>query len=418
MSRLEISIAWRYLRSRRGSKLLSLISMIAILGVTVAVSALIVIIGVMDGLQTDLREKILIGSPDIRVMTYTQDMVMSDWPDVLKRVRRQPGVVAAGPFVFTQAIIQASGHKYIDGAFVLGLPPDGPGVPQVTSIRKRATAGDFSFTTTDGGHHGAVLGSKLAERLNVTPGVDSITLVTVDPTKLDPISGMPAPNSRVFEVTGIFDTGMYEYDNSYVAISLEDAQQLAMLGNAVTGIEVRTPSRWDALEVAPRLADTLGMPYRVLDWHQQNNSLFNALKLEKLGMTVILLLIVLVAAFNIVSTLIMVVTDKTREIGILRAMGMPARSIRRVFFAQGLVIGLVGTACGLALGVVAAVLIGQKKLIPLDPVVYFIDHLPVSMQPLDVTLIVLASLAVAALATIYPAVQAARLYPVEAIRHE
>lgn len=418
MSRLEISIAWRYLRSRRGSKLLSLISMIAILGVTVAVSALIVIIGVMDGLQTDLREKILIGSPDIRVMTYTQDMVMSDWPDVLKRVRRQPGVVAAGPFVFTQAIIQASGHKYIDGAFVLGLPPDAPGVAQVTSLRKRATAGDFSFTTTDGGHHGAVLGSKLAERLNVTPGVDSITLVTVDPTKLDPISGMPSPNSRVFEVTGIFDTGMYEYDNSYVAISLEDAQQLAMLGNAVTGIEVKTPSRWDALEVAPRLADTLGMPYRVLDWHQQNNSLFNALKLEKLGMTVILLLIVLVAAFNIVSTLIMVVTDKTREIGILRAMGMPARSIRRVFFAQGLVIGLVGTACGLALGLVAAVLIGQKKLIPLDPVVYFIDHLPVSTQPLDVTLIVLASLAVAALATIYPAVQAARLYPVEAIRHE
>ena len=229
---------------------------------------------------------------------------------------------------------------------------------------------------------------------------------------------MPSPNSRVFEVTGIFNTGMYEYDNSYVVISLQDAQQLAMLDEAVTGIEIKTPSRWDALDVAQRLADTLGMPYRVLDWRQQNNSLFNALKLEKLGMTVILLLIVLVAAFNIVSTLIMVVTDKTREIGILRAMGMPARSIRRVFFAQGLVIGLVGTAFGLALGVAASVLIGQKKLIPLDPVVYFIDHLPVSMQPLDVTLIVLASLAVAALATIYPAVQAARLYPVEAIRHE
>ena len=418
MSRLEISIAWRYLRSRRGSKLLSLISMIAILGVTVAVSALIVIIGVMDGLQTDLREKILIGSPDIRVMTYTQDMVMKDWPDVLKRVTRQRGVVAAGPFVFTQAIIQAARHKYIDGAFVLGLPPDGPRTPQVTSIRRRAIAGDFTFSTTDGGHHGAVLGSKLAERLNVTPGVDSITLVTVDPTKIDPITGVPAPNSRVFEVTGIFATGMYEYDNSYVVVSLEDAQQLAMLGEAVTGIEVKTPSRWEALDVAQRLADTLGMPYRVLDWHQQNNSLFNALKLEKLGMTVILLLIVLVAAFNIVSTLIMVVTDKTREIGILRAMGMPARSIRRVFFAQGLVIGLVGTAFGLALGLVASVLIGQKKLIPLDPVVYFIDHLPVSTQPSDVTLIVLASLAVAAVATIYPAIQAARLYPVEAIRHE
>jgi lipoprotein-releasing system permease protein len=160
------------------------------------------------------------------------------------------------------------------------------------------------------------------------------------------------------------------------------------------------------------------MPFRVLDWHQQNNSLFNALKLEKLGMAVILLLIVLVAAFNIVSTLVMVVTDKTREIGILRAMGMPARSIRRVFFAQGLVIGVVGTGLGLALGLAASILIGEKRLIPLDPVVYFIDHLPVATEPLDVSLIVLASLAVAAVATIYPAVQAARLYPVEAIRHE
>ena len=195
------------------------------------------------------------------------------------------------------------------------------------------------------------------------------------------------------------------------------AQQLAQLGTAVTGIEVRTPTRWVAPEIGQRLADTLG-PLRVLDWHQQNNQLFSALKLEKLGMTVILLLIVLVAAFNIISTLVMVVTDKTREIGILRAMGMPARSIRRLFFAQGLVIGVVGTGAGLVVGLAAAIIIGRNKLIALDPTIYFIDHLPVATQPLDVTLIVVASLAVAALATVYPALQAARLYPVEAIRHE
>jgi lipoprotein-releasing system permease protein len=186
----------------------------------------------------------------------------------------------------------------------------------------------------------------------------------------------------------------------------------------VTGLEVRTPSRGDAPKVALALADSLGMPYRVIDWNQQNNSLFNALKLEKLAMTLILLLIVLVAAFNIISTLIMVVTDKTREIGILRAMGMPARSIRRVFFAQGLVIGVVGTGTGLVIGLIASNLIGAKRLIPLDPSIYFIDHLPVATNPLDVASIVVASLAVAALATIYPALQAARLYPVEAIRHE
>jgi len=417
MTRLEISIAWRYMRSRRGSRLLSLISTIAILGVAVAVSALIVIIGVMDGLQTDLREKILIGSPDIRVMTYGEDLVMNDWKGVLAKVLRQKGVVAAGPFVHTQALVLAGHHKYMEGVFVEGLPPDGPGVPQVTTIRQRATAGNFKFETLDGQRRGAVLGSKLAEKLNVTPGIDSITLLSIDQKHIDAVTGYPMAKSLQLEVTGIFDTGMYEYDNSYVVVSLETAQQLAQLGTAVTGIEVRTPTRWVAPEIGQQLADSLG-PLRVLDWHQQNNQLFSALKLEKLGMTVILLLIVLVAAFNIISTLVMVVTDKTREIGILRAMGMPARAIRRLFFAQGLVIGVVGTGAGLVVGLAAAIIIGRNKLIALDPTIYFIDHLPVATQPLDVTLIIVASLAVAALATVYPALQAARLYPVEAIRHE
>jgi lipoprotein-releasing system permease protein len=417
MKRLELSIAWRYLRSRRGSRLLSLISLIAMGGVTVAVSALVVIIGVMNGLQNDLREKILTGSPDIRVLTYGEDMIMTNWDSVLTKVKRQPGVVAAGPFVHTQAVVHAVNRKYFESAFVEGLPPAGPGVAEITRIRSTATAGDFSFATLDGKSRGAVLGSKLAERLNVVPGVDSIQIVTLGKT-IDPVTGFPNPTVGTFEVTGIFDTGMYEYDNNYVVISLGAAQNLTALGSAITGLEVKTRTRAEAPELALRLADTLGMPYRIVDWHQQNSPLFNALKLEKLGMTVILLLIVLVAAFNIISTLIMVVTDKTREIGILRAMGMPAKSIRRIFFAQGLVIGVVGTSIGLVIGLIASELIGDRKLIPLDPAVYFIDHLPVSTQPLDVTLIVLASLAVAAIATFYPARQAARLFPVEAIRHE
>jgi lipoprotein-releasing system permease protein len=418
MSRLELAIAWRYLRSRRGSRLLSLISMIAIGGVIVGVSALIVIIGVMNGLQKDLREKILIGSPDVRVLTYGEDMKMTGWQPVLRTVRDLPGVVAAAPFVSSQAGITA-GHDYGEGVFVMGIEPARRGLVEVTNVRRFAVGGDFEFRTPDGTRRGVVMGRRLADRLQVRAGVDTVTLVPITGVRFNASLGaLVAPPPRRYLVTGVFETGMYEYDNSYVYMALETAQDLTGFGQAVTGLEVRTTDRWSAPRIARQIADTLGFPYRTEDWQAQNSTLFQALKLEKLGMSFILLLIVIVAAFNIVSTLTMVVTDKTREIGILRAMGMPGLSIRRIFFAQGIVIGVVGTATGLLLGLAASVALDRYKLIALDPSVYFIDHLPVDTQSPDVAAIVLASLAIAALATIYPAVQAARLYPVEAIRHE
>ena len=416
MSKLELQIAWRYLRSRRGSKLLSLISIIAIGGVLVGVSALIVIIGVMNGLQHDLREKILVGSPDIRVLSYGEDLKITDWQKVLDRVRKQPGVVAAAPFVLTEALM-TTGHDYAGGVYVVGLQPEARGVPDVTTIRSHAISGDFRFASSDGQRRGVVLGKLLAARFNKWPG-DSINLLSAGGGKMNPVTGGFTPRVEAFEVTGIVSTGMYEYDNSYVFIALDKAQSLAALGDGVTGIEVKTTDRWQASSVGSRLVGALGWPYRTVDWEEQNHSLFQALKLEKLGMGVILLLIVLVAAFNIVSTLTMVVADKTKEIGILKAMGMPASSIRRIFFAQGLVIGVVGTALGLALGFGAALALDKYQFIKLDAQVYFIDHLPVSTQPTDVMWIILASIAIAAIATVYPSVQASRLFPIEAIRHE
>ena len=416
MSSLELSIAWRYLRSRRGSKLLSFISVIAIVGVVVGVSALIVVMGVMNGLQRDLREKILIGSPDIRILNFGQDMRIDDWEGVVKKAQADPGVVAAGPFVMTQCLVN-TGHAYNEGGNVVGLPPQTREAPEVTDIRRHVPDGDLRFASSDGSGRGIVLGKLMAGRLNAFTG-DSVRLVCQGKGQLNAVTGMPVPLTMDFEVTGVFDTGMFEYDNSYMYVSLPVAQELAGLGTGVTGIEVKTRDRDEAREVGERLEEALGYPYRKVDWQEQNKSLFQALKLEKLGMGLILLLIVLVAAFNIVSNLTMVVADKTREIGILKAMGMTSTSVRRVFFAQGLVIGLVGTLLGVLLGIAASLALGKYHFIKLNPEVYFIDHLPVATDVLDVVVTVLASVVIAAIATLYPSMQAARLYPIEAIRHE
>ncbi|MEO5568861.1 MAG: ABC transporter permease [Gemmatimonadaceae bacterium] len=416
MSRLEWSMAWRYMRSRRGSRLLSLISVIAVAGVMVGVSALIVIMGVMNGMQRDLRDKILMASPDIRVLPYGGDMLMPEWRANLAKVLKDPGVVAAAPFVLLNGIVSPQ-TRFSTPAAIVGLPPADSG-REVTQIRQTAIAGDFKFKTIDG-KDGAVIGERLAQTLGATPGITTITLVTApDLTKLDPLTGYPTPSVRSFIVTGLFRTGMYEYDNAFVFISLEAAQDLGRLDSLVTGIEVRTPSRDEAGLIADRLQDSLGIGVRTEDWRSQNSALFAALELEKKGMALILTLIIIVAAFNIVGTLSMVVADKTREIGILRAMGMTAGSIRRVFFLQGMIIGAAGTVSGAILGLVVSDLIERFRLIKIDASVYFIDHLPVATKPLDVLAILAASMVIAALATIYPARQAADLYPVEAIRHE
>jgi lipoprotein-releasing system permease protein len=418
MMRLELAIAWRYLRSRRGSQLLSLISVIAMGGVVIGVSALILVLGVMNGLQQDLRDKILIGSPDLRVLTMGEDLTMPDWTATLKKVRAHPGVVVAEPFVLKDALATKQGNNYAEPIKVVGLPALRDSVSDVTQIRRYARSGDFSFRTDGDTLRGIVIGQRLAERLSAWKG--SILALATVPGRLQMSGPLGAivPVYRAYVVTGVFETGMYEYDAGYAYVELAAAQDLAGLGQAVTGIDVRTPDRFQAQRIARELETTLGFPYRAVDWQEQNGSLFQALKLEKLAMGVILLLIVLVAAFNIVSTLTMVVTDKTREIGILKAMGMPSASIRRIFLWQGAAIGLVGTGLGVLLGLVGAWALHRFPLIKLDPQVYFIDRLPIQISVSDVGFIVISSLGIAMLATLWPARQASRLFPVEAIRHE
>ncbi len=413
---LEMTIAMRYLRARRGSRLLSFISLIAIGGVVVGVSALVVVMAVMNGLQRDLREKILIGSPDLRLLTFGTEMSMPDWRATLEKVKKTEGVVAAAPWVHTKGLVR-SGKNFPDFAFISGIEPQGRGVVEVTAIRQQAIQGDFRFASSDALTHGVVVGDLLSGRIGVVLG-DKLSITTIAPEDVSASTGQIIPLTVEFEVTGIFRTGMFEYDDNYVFVAIDAARELARVGDAVTGIEVKTRDRWIASEVGDKLEQELGYPYRAVDWQEQNSSLFQALKLEKLGMGVILGLIILVSAFNIVSNLTMVVADKTREIGILKAMGMRSRSIRQIFFLQGLTIGVVGTALGVALGLVVSTLIGARKLIPLDPQIYFIDHLPAFNEVSDIILTIVVSILIASIATLYPSIQAARLYPLEAIRHE
>src|SRR5262245_26360046 len=415
-TRLERRIAGRYLRSRRAKRAASLNTIIATGGVAVGVMALIVVLGVMNGLRDDLRERILVASPHLRVLTFGAGLRLDDWQRVLATVRQQPGVVAAAPEVISQAGISA-GHDYGEGVNLLGFEPD-TGSRSVTSFPQSIKKGDLSFRSDRKDVDGAILlGTRLANRLTVYVG-DVVTLVPVTQAKVNPALGVAVPKFWKFEVTGLFETGMFQHDNQFVVVSRSVAEQFTGLGDAVSGIAVRVADPEMAPQVGRELEERLGYPYRTLDWQTQNASLFSALELEKLAMGLIIFFIMVVAAFNIVGTLTMVVTDKTREIGILQAMGLTAPAVARIFLAQGAIIGIVGTMLGLAGGLVVAYVVDRSGWIRINPAVYFIDHLPVHVELLDVMVVVLASIAVALLATLYPSRSAARLTPVEAIRHE
>jgi lipoprotein-releasing system permease protein len=415
-SRLERQIAQRYLRSKRGSRAASLNTVISTGGVAVGVLALIVVLGVMNGLRDDLRERILIANPHLRVLTFGAGLRMDDWKPVLDRVRKAPGVVAAAPEVISQAGITA-GNDYGEGVNLLGFETD-TGTKAVTSLPQSIKKGDLSFRTTKANVDGGILlGARLASRLSVYPG-DIVTLVPVTQAKMNAAIGVAVPRFWKFEVTGLFETGMFQYDNQFVVVKRELAQQFTGLGDAVSGIAVRVDNPDRAPEIGQAIEKQLGYPYRTLDWQTQNVSLFSALQLEKIAMGLIIFFIMVVAAFNIVGTLTMVVADKTREIGILRAMGLTSPSVARIFLLQGAVIGVVGTTIGLITGLIVAYVVDKSGWIKINPAVYFIDHLPVHVEALDVAVVVLASLAIAVLATLYPSQSAASLTPVEAIRHE
>lgn len=413
--RLPWYIAQRNLSARTRGQFLSLITWIAVGGIAVGVAALLVVIGVMTGLQRDLRERILGANPHVYVFEQGRGFRLEDYPPVLERVREVEGVEAAAPFVMTQVAVVVGG-EYAQAGVLYGIEP-GTAAEPLMEVERDILAGEKGFQTT-GELPGLILGSRLADKLGVFPG-ELVTVMSLESVRTGSL-GELVPVMRRFEVSGVHSSGMYEYDTQNMYAPLSAAQDLIEAGvGTVGGIAVNVADPEDAAVTAERIEEALGgFPYWTSDWMTLNRSLFSALQLEKLAMAIILFLIVVVAAFNIVSTLIMVVTDKTREIGILKAMGMTDRDVLRVFMYQGLAIGLIGTLIGAPIGFLVVWLQDRYGLVELQPDVYFIETLPVALDPLDVLLIVAASVLVAFAATIYPARQASRLAPVEAIRHD
>lgn len=418
----ELFVAIRYLTAKGKETFLSVITLISVGGVAVGVAALIVVISVMNGFETDLREKIL-GTTSHIQLYHIDRQGITEYEEVAEKVRGVEGVRGVAPFVFTEGILSSKDDSI--GVLVRGVDPESN--REVSNIEDRIVEGSMDFTPTADERvapvsingplpkDGIVVGAKLAENLNVDLN-DTVTLIS--PQMIwNPIAPVP-PKMKNFRVVGIFDIGMYEYDATLCYIGISQAKEFLGIGTKVNGLEVRVDDVFTAPEVARDINEVIGFPYYASDWTVTHEHLFTILSLEKTVMFVILALIVIVAAFNILSTLIMVVMEKTREIGILKAMGSTRAGVVRVFVAMGLIVGTVGTAIGLGVGLALAYLLDRYQFVSVAARLYGMETMPVVVEARDIIIICAVAVGISVLATVYPAARAARLDPVQAIQYE
>ena len=411
---LEFAIGLRYTRAKRRNHFISFISLASMLGITIGVMALITVLSVMNGFEKELRARIL-GVVAHATVTGPGGQLQG-WPDVAETVRRVDGVAGATPYIQGQAMMVNGRH--VSGGIIRGVLPDLEG--QVSNLGEKMVAGRVGDLKA--GDFSIILGRELATSLRV--GVGDKVMMIIPQATVTPVGTLP--RLRRFTVSGIFEVGMYEYDSALAVIHVADAARLYRMDNTVSGVRLRLTDLFAAPRLATEIRDALPFGYRVVDWTQQHANFFRAVRMEKMVMSIILFLIVSVAAFNLVSTLVMMVTDKQGDVAILRTMGVSPGSVMAIFVVQGAVIGLVGTLAGVAGGVALATHI--DTVVPaieqlfgvhfLAADVYYISELPSDMRWPDVIGIAGITFVLCLLATLYPAWRAARTDPAEALRYE
>lgn len=411
--RYELFIAGRYMKSKQRESFISVITLITVAGITIGVAALVTVLSMMNGFESEVRERIVGTLSHVSIFTF-DDVGVQETDSLMAEVLEYDHVLAAAPFIYYKASISSS--KENDGAMVRGIDPALE--RHVSDLEETMVRGELKLDTLDTGLPGIVIGSTLADRLGVTVGSRVILMSLKDLSILGGVAGMKMPKVAQFTVSGVFSNGLHEYDASLCYISIPSAQKLFKMEQTVTGVQIKLDDMYKSLEVAEEMNENLGYPYFATDWTQMHRSLYSWMKLEKYGMFLGFALIIAVAAFNIISSLVMLVLEKKREIAILKSMGATRKSVMRVFMYQGVVAGTAGTLAGIIVGVVLCILQQEFGIISLPADIYFIRELPVKMIPLDIVLISITSIVLSLVATIYPAYRAGRLYPVEILRYE